>query len=360
MLCQTYEGDLIPHRTVSEVPPQDTFFPGASYNEAILGADGFECVDRIDGLFFASSEGALSDSGVIVVSGWTKQRWWPGWSRMRWEFDAETGAFLRRAEAAGGFSGYYAQDVYQGSGGELWLLLVTGPLQLLGPDFQPTGTELLPAAYGATQFNAVLVDRMRNRIVMTRDSAISIEVRALDTGTLMHTIIPPSRPRDICHEEGSRCYVLTEKRDVLLLDYMTGRWMGAVKLTGISGSNARIAWDKRYRRLAAIEQPAAPIGYENQVGAAGFAMRPVATHLCTPIPIKRLRAGVPVEALVKAVGDMGEGIPAAASVSVVGPALAAPRNVVALDGAGEGVAILDSLAAGTDTVNLSLDVPCQP
>lgn len=359
MLCQTYEGDLIPYRTVAEYAAENPtrLIPSASYNEDILGVDGFECLDRIDGLYFAAEEGALSDSGALVVTGWTRQRWWPGWNRMRWEFDAETGAFLRRGDAPGG---YYAQDVYQGAGGELWLLLVTGPLQLLGPDYQPSGTQLLPATYGAIMFKAVLVDRMRNRIVMTRDSAISIEVRALDTGALLHTIIPPSRPRDICHEEGSRCYVLTEKRDVLLLDYMTGRWMGAVKLTGISGSNARIAWDKRYRRLAAIEQPTSPIGYTNQVGAAGFAMRPVATHLCTPIPIKRLRAGVPVEALVKAVGDMGEGIPAAVSVSVAGPALAAPRNVVALDGAGEGVAILDSLAAGTDTVNLSLDVPCQP
>ncbi|WP_407280613.1 hypothetical protein U5817_10035 [Aromatoleum evansii] len=356
MLCQTYEGDLIPHRTVAEMAGTAHLIPSASYNEDILGADGFECIDRVDGIYFAADEGALADSGALVVTGWTRQRWWPGWGRYRWEFDAETGAFLRRADTPGS---YYAQDVYQGAGGELWLLLVTGPLQLLGPDYQPSGTQLLPATYGAITFRAVLVDRMRNRIVMTRDTAITIEVRALDTGTLLHTIIPPSRPRDICHEEGSRCYVLTETRDVLLLDYMTGRWMGAVKLTGISGANARIAWDKRYRRLAAIEQPAAPIGYTNQVGAVGFSMRPVATHLCTPIPLKRLRAGESVPVLVKAVGDMGEGIPSAVSVSVVGPALSSPRNVVALDGAGEGVAVVDAVSAGSDTLSLSMDIPCQ-
>lgn len=359
MLCQTYEGDLIPHRTVAEYEASGAIrlIPSASYNEDILGADGFECIERIDGLYFAAEEGALADSGALVVTGWTRQRWWPGWGRYRWDFDAETGVFVGRGEAPGG---YHAQDIYQGAGGELWLNLDTGPLQLLGPNYQPSGTELLPATFGAVMFRAVLVDRMRNRIVMTPDVDTLIEVRELDTGTLLHSIIPPSRPRDICHEEGSRCYVLTDTRDVLLLDYMTGRWMGAVKLTSISGSNARIAWDKRYRRLAAIEQPTAPIGYDNQVGAAGFSMRPVATHLCKPIPLKRLRAGEPAEALVKAVGDMGEGIPAAVSVSVTGPALAAPRNVVALDGAGEGVAVLEALAAGSDTLSLSLDVPCQP
>lgn len=358
MLCQTYEAALIPHRSIAQAVADgwsQSF--GATYHADILGADGFECVDRIDGLYFVASEGALSDSGAIVVTGWTKQLWWPSFDRFRWEFDAETGAFLRRGPAPGG---YYAQDVYQGAGGELWLKLVVGQLQLLGPDYQPSGVELLPATYGAITFRAALVDRMRNRIVMTPDVSTLIEVRELDSGTLLHTIIPPSRPRDICHEEGSRCYVLTDTRDVLLLDYVTGRWMGAVKLTSISGSNARIAWDKRYRRLAAIEQPAAPIGYTTQVGAAGFSMRPVATHLCKPIPVKRLRAGEPANFLIKAVGDMGEGIPAGVDISVAGPALAAPRNVVALDGAGEGVAVLDALAGGSDTVNLSLDVPCQP
>lgn len=359
MLCQTYTADLIPHRTVDEYAAEVSvrLIPTASYNEDILGVDGFECIDRVDGLYFSADMGGLADSGAVVVTGWTRQRWWPGWARWRWEFDAETGAFLRHGEAPGGFQ---AQDVYQGAGGELWLQLVTGPLQLLGLDFQPSGTELLPATYGAITFKAVLVDRMRNRIVMTRDSDFKIEVRALDTGALLHSIITPNRSRDICHEEGSRCYVLTESKDVFLLDYMSGRWMGAVKLTDISGANARIGWDKRYRRLVAIEQPTAPIGYTNQVCAVGFAMRPVATHLCAPIPLKRLRAGESVPVLVKAVGDMSEGIPSAVSVSVAGPVLSAPRNIVALDGAGEGVATVDTLAAGSDTLSISMDVPCLP
>ena len=357
MLCQTYESDLIPHRVVADLDGTVRIIPSASYNEDILGEDGFECIERIDGLYFAADAGTLSDSGAMVVTGWTRQRFWPGWARYRWEFDAETGAFVRRTDTPGS---YHANDVYQGAGGEVWLNLDTGPLQLLGPDYQPSGVQLLPATYGAITFRAVLVDRARNRIIMTPNVDSIIEVRALDTGALLHSVIPPSRPRDICHEEGSRCYVLTDTRDVLLLDYMTGRWMGAVKLTGISGANARIAWDKRYRRLGAIEQPAAPIGYTNQVGAKGFAMRPIATHLCTPIPIKRLRAGEPARVLIKAVGDMGEGIPGAVAVSVAGPELAAPRNIVALDGAGEGVAVLDALTAGADTLSLSMDVPCQP
>lgn len=356
MLCQNFEADLIPHRSVAEADG-DHHIPDAVYSADILGDDGFECVDRITGLFFATDGGHFADSGSIVVSGWTRQRWWPGWNRWRWEFDAETGAFLRRDAAPGG---YFAQDIYQGAGGELWLSHTTGQLYLLDQNYATTETTIVPATFDAIVFDAILVDRMRNRVVMASDGENVIEVRALDTGALVHSVIAPSRPRDICHEEGTRCYVLTDTRDVLLLDYATGRWMGAVKLTGISGSDARIAWDKRFRRLLAIEQPAAPIGYTNQVGAVGFAMRPVATHLCAPIPLKRLRAGTTVPVLVKAVGDMGEGIPAGVSVEVAGPALAAPRNIVALNGAGEGVADVDAVSAGSDTLSLSLDVPCQP
>lgn len=362
MLCQSFEADMIPHRTLADMAGADRLFNQATYHDDILGEDGFECVSSVDGLYFTSGEGALTDSGAIVVTGWTQQRWWPGFARHRWEFDAETGAFLRRGSTPGWF---YAQDIIQGAGGELWLRLTTGPLQLLGPDYQPSGTQLLPTDFGALgAFQAVLIDRMRNRIVMTPDVSRIIEIRALDTGALLHKLQVPSRPRDICHEEGSRCYVLTDTRDVLLLDYMSGRYLGAVKLTGISGvvggsATARIAWDKRFRRLVAIGQPAVPLGYTSQVGPVGFSMRPVATHLCTPIPLKRLRAGQPIPFLVKSVGDMGEGIPGGVGVTVAGPALSAPRNIVALNGAGEGVAVVDALAAGPDTLSLSLDVPCQ-
>ena len=354
MLCQTYVSDLIPHRSMADMAGLSHLIPSALYNADILGEDGFECVERIDGLYAASDGGALTDSGVVITTGWTRQRWWPSWARFRWEFDAETGAFLRRDTAPGG---YYAQDIYQGTGGELWLKLVTGPLQLLGPDDQPSGVTLLPATFGAITFRAVLVDRLNNRIVMTPDVDRILEVRALDTGALLHTLQVPSRPRDICYEEGSRCYVLTDSRDLFILDYLAGRWFGAVKLTSLSGDTARIAWDRRYRRLLAIEQVPTP-NYLNQVGISGFAMRPVITHLCTPIPLTRLRAGTTVPVLVKAVGDLGEGLADGVSVIATGPNLVASQNFVALDGAGEGVSHVPLLAAGEDQLSLSVSVPC--
>ena len=354
MLCQTYVSEAIPHRGLEEMAGTSHLIPSALYNADILGEDGFECVDRIDGLYAANDGGALTDSGVVIATGWTRQRWWPSWVRFRWEFDAETGAFLRRDTAPGG---YHAQDIYQGAGGELWLKLITGPLQLLGPDDQPSGVTLLPASFGAIAFRAVLIDRLANRIVMTPDVDRILEVRALDTGALLHTLQVPSRPRDICYEEGTRCYVLTDSRDLFVLDYLTGRWFGAVKLTALSGDTARIAWDRRYRRLLAIEQVTTP-NYLNQVGITGFAMRPVITHLCAPIPLKRLRAGTTVPVLVKAVGDLGEGIADGVSVAATGPNLVAPQNFVALDGAGESVPQVQLLAAGDDVLSLSVSVPC--
>jgi len=354
MLCQTYSSEMIPQRSMADMMGLSHLIPSALYNADLLGDEGFECVERIDGLYAAADGGELTDSGVVIATGWTRQRWWPSWARFRWEFDAETGAFLRRDAAPGG---YYAQDIYQGTGGELWLKLVTGPLQLLGPDDQPSGVTLVPATFGAISFRAVLVDRLNNRIVMTPDVDRILEVRALDTGVLLHTLQVPSRPRDICYEEGTRCYVLTDSRDLFILDYLAGRWFGAVKLTTLSRDTARIAWDRRYRRLLSIEQVVTP-NYLNQVGITGFALRPVITHLCVPIPLQRLRVGTTVTVLIKAVGDLGEGIADAVAVSAAGPHLAAPQNVVALDGAGEGVSHLPLLSEGDDGLSLSVSVPC--
>ena len=90
----------------------------------------------------------------------------------------------------------------------------------------------------------------------------------------------------------------------------------------------------------------------------GFAMRPVITHLCAPIPLKRLRAGTTVPVLVKAVGDLGEGVADGVSVAATGPNLVASQNFVALDGAGESVPQVQLLSAGDDVLSLSVSVPC--
>ena len=50
MLCQTYASDVIPHRRLEEMAGTSHLIPSALYNADLLGENGFECVDRIDGL----------------------------------------------------------------------------------------------------------------------------------------------------------------------------------------------------------------------------------------------------------------------------------------------------------------------
>ena len=96
MLCPNYISDDVPYRTLEEAAAEGagTWFPGGlQYNANILGPTEYECIERLDGLFSSPDGGAHTDSGTVIVTGWTAQIAWPGWNRMRWEFDAETGSF---------------------------------------------------------------------------------------------------------------------------------------------------------------------------------------------------------------------------------------------------------------------------
>lgn len=368
MLCQTFESVLVPYRTVAEVN-EDHWLPAVEYNTDILGGDGFECINTVNGLFFDTAGGSYTDSGKLVVAALTAQRWWPGWNVRSFEFDAESGAFVGLGASVGGSNvgATLLRDISQGVQGELWVRHQYGHAILLDQNYALTSVTLTPSLFGVTAFRGLLVDRMRDRVVLSDTAGSpSVRVHSLSTGALISSISLPEAPVDICHEEGTRCYVLTASRDVFVLDYATGSLFGAVKLTtlysmlGTSSSQPKIAWDKRYRRLLAVEQPALPIGFTSSTKIVGFAMRPVATHLCTPIPLKRLRAGASVPFLLKTVGDLGEGIPSGVTVAVAGPASSSPRNIVATDGAGEAIVDINAVSAGSDAITTTTDVPCQP
>lgn len=357
MLCPNYETDPIPYRTTAEMNLLGQWYPaGIHYNDDILPPEQFEVLDRLDGVFMAYESGSLTDSGSVIFSGWTRQQGWPGWSRMTWIFDAETGQFIGRGKVVGG---YYSEDVYQGAGGELWVHLITGGMRKLDTDYQPTGRFIAPALYGAIDFfDGALIDEGRDRLIASINVENTLRVFRLSTGELLRSILLPDKPVQVCFEEGSRCYILAEHRNVYLLDYEAGRFLGAVRIDGghsLWNNAYRMAYDRRFRRLLIVPPPTGTPATLNTT-ATGYPVRNVATHVLPPIPLKAPRAGRPFPVLIKAIGDRGEGVVGAVSLAgdLVGP------NVAGLNGQGEAIVVMNGSSAGVHSLSVSLEVPCLP
>lgn len=355
MMCQNYESVPVPYRTTDELDP--VLFGGITYNEDIPAP----YAERLNsGL---TPTGLWIDGDRVVMSGWTDQVWWPGWGILRWEFNAITGAFIERDTFVGG---YYANDVSQGAGGELYLQYVTGQVYPLGPK---PGYELLtdevidPDTYGYIDFtNAYFFDRVRNRAVFGGQSSVStLRVFEFISGTHIRDIVTPSGVIDIVHDEGSRVFVLLANKAVLSLDYESGQVFSYVRLPQVSNvTDARIAWLKAYRRLLVAEYtPDNPDGSGTTV-IRGYRYTPVPVHVCKPIPLTRLRDGVKSPVLVKQVGDLGEGIAGLATLTCEDElAGQATRATVTLDGDGEGRGEVLGTTEGDETVTASVEVACQ-
>ena len=103
---------------------------------------------------------------------------------------------------------------------------------------------------------------------------------------------------------------------LVLVDYMRGEILGAVKIPALNGakdgspwSGSHIAWDTLYRRILVAQQlPNDPVTGQGQSYIRGFRQVPIPVRLTTPIPLKAPRQGRQIPVLVQAVGDMNEGV----------------------------------------------------
>lgn len=358
MLCQTFLSDDIPRRSTEVLRP--TGFGSARYSESILEPGIAEAIDRIDGMFFSPTGGSYPEHGTLVISGWTRQLWWPGWARWRWEFDAVTGAFLRWGSAIGG---YYAREVQQGAGGELWLGYITGPYYLLNNDYRTAGSnwslsslKLTPNEFGTISFGLFFPDLARDRIVISHGSEAALRVYRYSTREQLAYLNLPDKPMAACYQDGARCYILTSQRHLFLIDYEKNCFEGAMRLgPGPSFWNAppRLAYDPRYKRVLVL-LPVPGNGSQYTTAIQGYRMAPIHTALCAPIPLDRQRAGQPFRVLIKAVGDRSEGLPGMVSLT---HALNGP-NAVPLDGRGEGIVVMQGATAGPAVITATMETPC--
>ncbi len=103
---------------------------------------------RIDGLYAANDGGALTDSGVSSPPVGPGSAGGP----VGRAFAGSSTPKPARSCVRHGARRLLRPGCLSGAGGELWLKLITGPLQLLGPDDQPSGVTLLPATFEAIAF----------------------------------------------------------------------------------------------------------------------------------------------------------------------------------------------------------------
>ena len=355
MLCENFTSGLLVYRTRDELNPD--LFPYITYHSEIQEpwAEQFGGV-ALRGLFFDPN-----NEGVIVAVATMDYIYWPSWNNKRWEFDANDGTLIRHGSFIG--NSFYGYSFYQGAGGELYQLQITGGAYLVTADYQLSDF-IDQDTYDAISLGPFMVDRARNRIVMASSNEFrQIGVYNFTSGALIERFDLPDAVVDVCHGGGTKVYILLANNAVVGLDYVSGWYFEYVKVPyiGIGHDNrggVRITYDKRFQRLLACWiTPDAEDG-ASTTRIHGYRNRPVPTHVCKPIPLRRLRASEKSPVWVKAIGDLGEGLLSTATVEATVEPSRIVRTEVPLDGAGEGVTEISGVSEGSETVDVSVPTTC--
>jgi hypothetical protein len=260
-----------------------------------------------------------------------------------WRFDGKTGAFIKRmyprsaplfqylvfaSLVTSRLGRMYAIHLYGSSMREL-ILGVTATASVGDEpegrgDSWGYGTEVISDdRFNISGFGACAIDDTPRSLsndsgdlFLSGKSTGLLSVFRWTTGEFLYSIQMPQGIKSICLEDNQRCYVMLTDQTLVLVDYMRGEIMGAVKIPTLTGAKdgdawggATIAWDSLYRRiLVAQELPNDPITGASTSYIRGFRQVPIPVRLTTPIPLKAPRQGRQIPVLVQAVGDMNEGV----------------------------------------------------
>jgi len=354
MLCPNFSTPFLPYRLRDDPGILPNVLGSVRYNEGILEPYG----ERIGssglmGMFFDPD-----NNGEIVLTSWMDMIYWPGWNIKRWTFSADTGAFISHGAFIGG---YYAQEVFQGAGGELYLKYITGQHYPLEPGTYRLMAEnvILPSQFGQIRLSALFIDRQRDLVMFRPDAQTTYQLRRFSTGELIRTYRFQDRVEAVCYAEDTSAYLLLRNKTLVGIDYVTGFIFQSTRIPQINNvQTTRIAYDRRYRRLlVASRTPDAEDG-SCTVQIIGYRNVPIAIHVCRPIPLTRVREGRTVRVLHKLVGDLGEGLTGSVRVSSEGSNLEVIQNEVGIDGDGDGVGEIIGSSEGVETLNVSTEVQC--
>jgi hypothetical protein len=349
MMCQNYESVVIPHRVVGELlptlfvylPPFNTF-PG-DYAESVIG---------LKSLY-------VSGDQIILVC-FADQIYWPGYNAQRLRFNAATGEFLSRDDMVFSVGFAWSGDITQGANNQLYITSL-GDVFRCTDDYVAIGSAIDPNLYDEVGFDVYFFDELRNRALIRPGASTGLlKVCEFASGSLLYTLSLPGAPEQIASAGGTNVYILMSNKGVLGLDYATGRIFSYTRIPQIGNTaNTWLAWNAPYQRMLTVELTPDNVDGSSTTVIKGYRNVPIATHVCEPIPLKRLRKGVKSPVLIKQIGDFGEGITGTADVTSVGTAATVMRQNVALDGDGEGVTELMGDDEGVEEVTVSVEVACQ-
>ncbi|PYJ07922.1 MAG: hypothetical protein DMF06_14290 [Verrucomicrobia bacterium] len=314
-----------------------------------------EEIQAITSFFVNRERTPWSDFAVHIICQ-TIQIYYPSYNYIHWRFDGMTGVLLDRQ--IGLIGSLYDYQIYPSRDGSLWRVSILGSFFEIDPVTleEIPDTRQDPAKYGAIKILVPLVDRAQNLAVLKTSSEGNNQIGVYDftSGALVRRIPLSGAPVNIFAEDERRCYVLTSKNLLNLLDYTSGEILSTLKAPPVEAGalGSLLTWDRFLRRLLLYTWRASAIDGACLSSFAGFYPVPVAIGITQAIPLLPPRAGRTVPCLVRAYGDAGEGIPGVKFArAVTGPAgfTGAPP---ATDNDGDAIVSVMCAAMGSATIDL--------
>lgn len=278
----------------------------------------------------------------------------------RWDFNGTTGELLGETRYSVGalFFGAF----FQSKTGQFYHIdrygdafNATDPLTLqdFGPSYQSS-------KYGAQYFSIVGLDETRDLIMFTVPGVGNpLNIYKFSTGQFIRQTYLPSNIVAICLQKQDFAYVLCDNGMLVLMNYFNGTISGAAKMPPSLSNNGswannpvQICWDATYARLLVAEQLPEVAGIP-VVKIRGFSMKPYATRLCAPVPLKYPIKGQTVPVYTRIVDDCNFGI----GGGLVTATVAAPGELTGGSSAiGMGGTIFEVKCGNTGSVAINCQV----
>lgn len=279
------------------------------------------------------------------------------------QFDASTGASLGPLAAPIEPPAFFLADMLQSRTGKFYLYqtgFLSGPLIELALPYTEGATVANSTFFaGLSSFGNVAIDETAG--VLVNGGSKTLGIYNWNSGALMYSLPAHATVIAVCLAQEGCAYILGDNGILVLLNYVTGEVMGAMRLPAPpSGTNWRtltggvvMTFYQRMNRLLVCE-------YQGTGGLTtnivGYLCVPIPTRLTKPVPLKTPFQGSTIPALVQCVGDMNEGLSAGLlSTSVTGTGSEVGFALSDSDGKAA-VQVLCS-AVGSVAINCTATVP---
>jgi len=357
--------DPLSYRTHAEMAPNG-YHSIIRYNEELLDTlYGERLYHTHPKAVYARRDPRHPTEITLSVLAWLEQVPWPGWNASVWHFNATTGQEVGRAFKGISIFNYW---ISVSRNGEMFTRDHWSSIRAIDPEtFQYTGEAFSPSYWRFPdeqngRFTSivaywVLVDRPANlaMVITNRDGLTSVSKHRLSTGMWLQRYTVADRPKEIHAEDEGRCFVISDRGVITLLDYQHNQILGVLKHRLPVGVQRIYGWDQFYRRLLVFERrPDDPATGACQSRIECYRLQTVSTGLQAPLPLQAPRAGRTVPILTRVYGEMGEGLAGQPlTVTDQGAATVRPSQVTTVHGGwARGSAVCNAAGEAVVTVTL--------